>query len=148
MTNAGEYPLFYGPWDDLKATVPLPGALYGQFEALAADLVPALESKTLRKRVLQLPIFTVQGLETRHHWQRAFLILSLLGQAYIWGKDEPVIHSLPLNISVAWAYVAKKLGSKPVITYLAVEFLNYRILNPELPLSLEYTRIALTRACW
>jgi indoleamine 2,3-dioxygenase len=139
MTQSAEYPSFYSPWDALKPTVPLP-SYYHPFESLAADLNACLENKTFRKQVLSLPVFTIDKLTSRHHWQRAYLILSILGQAYIWGngQDDEVLEALPLNISVAWCYVAKKLGSKPVISYLAVEFLNYKVLDASLPLTLEY----------
>jgi indoleamine 2,3-dioxygenase len=144
--DSSKYPSFYSPWEALKPTIPLPPH-YTPFESLANDLVSALDSKTFRPRLLALPIFTVDHLTSRHHWLRAFLILSVLGQAYVWGKDDEVLDVIPLNISVAWAYIAKKLGSKPVITYLAVEFLNYKVLlslsnfevlDPSLPLTLEY----------
>jgi hypothetical protein len=97
MTESSEYPSFYRPWDALRPTVPLP-IHYQQFELLAKDIANSLENKTFRHRVLALPIFTVDHLTTRHHWQRAYLILSLLGQAYIWGKDDEVLEVIPLNI--------------------------------------------------
>lgn len=130
------YPSFYLPWDDLKVTVPLPSP-YQQWESIAQDLQIHLQNKTLRLSVLELPMFTTKHLTSRHEWQRAYLILSILGQAYIWSLDEPVLDRIPLNISVPWSFIASKLGTKPVITYAAVEFLNYTILDPSKPLTLE-----------
>lgn len=63
---------YYAPWEDI------------------AQILPSLvQLKTLRQRVVQLPILTVDNLKSEPEWRRAHTLLIFIAHAYIWGGKEP-----------------------------------------------------------
>lgn len=68
----------------------LPDPYYGPWEALIQDLQTSLENRTLRSQVDQLPVLSIDQLVTKAEWRRAYVILSFLTHAYIWGGDRAV----------------------------------------------------------
>jgi indoleamine 2,3-dioxygenase len=59
------------------------------WELVLDDLQRLLLAGRLRERVRALPLLEVSHLKTLREWQRAYLVLSFIGQAYVWGKNEP-----------------------------------------------------------
>lgn len=66
----------------------LPNSYYEPWERLIRDLPAFLETQTLRFEVDQLPVLSVDRLATKAEWRRAYVILSFLTHAYIWGGDR------------------------------------------------------------
>jgi indoleamine 2,3-dioxygenase len=64
---------YYEPWEDL------------------VDVLPQLLNEhRIRERVdYDLPLLDLVYLESEPEWQRAYLVLSLIAQAYIWGGELP-----------------------------------------------------------
>ena len=72
-------------------------------------------------------------LSSERHWQRAFVVLSFVGQAYIWMngvEDTPSI--IPEALAKPWWEVSDHLGVPPVASYAAVVLYNWRMINPSL----------------
>ncbi|TPX56426.1 hypothetical protein SpCBS45565_g08416 [Spizellomyces sp. 'palustris'] len=107
------------------------------WEKILDDLSPLLVAGALRKAVKQLPVLATDVLSTKREWQRAYLVLSFIGQGYVWGKNEDVVEVLPVALARPWYDVAQYLGLKPVITYAAVELYNYRLLDTNGPWDLS-----------
>jgi indoleamine 2,3-dioxygenase len=64
---------YYEPWEDLVIVLP-----------------QLLKERQIRERVdYDLPLLDLVYLESEPEWQRAYLVLSLIAQAYIWGGDVP-----------------------------------------------------------
>ena len=61
---------------------------YDPWEHVLDDLISLLLAQRLRVIVKQLPLLSTSKLVTKRDWQRAYLVLSFIGQAYIWGKNE------------------------------------------------------------
>lgn len=76
----------------LPAEVPLsrlPHAYYRPWEDVIEILPQLLESRQIRLRVDELPILDTSHLSSEPEWQRAYSILAIITQAYIWQGPEP-----------------------------------------------------------
>ena len=76
----------------LPAEVPLrrlPDARYRSWESLIDQLPELLESGFVRKVVDTLPVLNVSDLENEKELQRAYSLLAMIAQAYIWQGPEP-----------------------------------------------------------
>ena len=98
--------------------------------SIVGRIVPYL---LLTGRVRQtLANFTTPNLSlltTHGELERAMLIISALGMAYIWG-EEPAIDTLPAAIAVPWAKIAGRLGRPPIVTHTSIVLNNWRRLDP------------------
>ena len=62
---------------------------YRKWEAVVANLQALLLSKRLRAVLEDLPVITTSRLRTQAEWRRAYVLLSFMTHAYIWGGDVP-----------------------------------------------------------
>jgi indoleamine 2,3-dioxygenase len=62
---------------------------YHPWETAIKDLPRLVECKIIRSVVEQLPVLSTCHLTTPSEWQRAYVLLGFLTQAYIWGDDAP-----------------------------------------------------------
>ena len=62
---------------------------YKEWEAVVANLQALLLSRRLKARISALPIVTPSRLRTEAEWRRAYMLLSFMAHAYIWGGDKP-----------------------------------------------------------
>lgn len=108
-------PAGFEAWDRLASQMP---ALL-----LAGKLRPALERLTSPDLNL---------LESDGHLQRAMLLLSLFGNAYVWGDEKPAT-VVPRGIALPWWTVAERLGQPPIITYSSLVLYNWRLLDKSAP---------------
>ena len=67
----------------------LPDPYYRRWEAVVANLQALLLSKRLRYVIDHLDIITASRLRSPAEWRRAYVLLSFMTHAYIWGGDEP-----------------------------------------------------------
>jgi len=63
----------------------LPDSYYQPWEVLIAVLPSLLREDTLRSKVDQLPVLFTDRLRKENEFRRAYLILTFLTQAYVWG---------------------------------------------------------------
>lgn len=76
----------------LPAELPLevlPDPYYNRWEVIIANLQALLLSKRLRGLIQDLPILSTSRLSHVTEWRRAYVVLSFMTHAYIWGGDEP-----------------------------------------------------------
>ncbi len=64
-------------------------------------------------------------LQNKPELERAMLLLSYLGHAYVFGGAEPEAH-LPEAIAVPWFAVASQVGRPPVLSYASHALVNWR----------------------
>lgn len=67
----------------------LPHAYYEPWESIVERLSELLEAKHIRQRVDALPVLDTSHLSSDSEWQRAYSILAIIAQAYIWQGPEP-----------------------------------------------------------
>lgn len=123
-----------------EAPAPLGGEYFSQWERVVQDLPQFIKAKTLRDEVDALSEleFSDSTLTSEGEWIRAYVILSFLGQGYIWmnGKED-LVHTVPKKLAVPWAAVSDRLGVQPVINYAASVLYNYRLKTPAKPMHLD-----------
>lgn len=90
----------------LPAEVPLsrlPDDYYQPWEAIMEVLPELLELRQVRQAVDSLPVLDTSRLSSEPEWQRAYSVLAILTQAYIWQGPEPaqVSDTLPSDRSHA-----------------------------------------------
>lgn len=67
----------------------LPSAYYQPWEEMIEELPQLLKTGELRRRVDELPVLDASHLESEREWQRAYSMLAVIAQAYIWQGPEP-----------------------------------------------------------
>ncbi|TPX41365.1 hypothetical protein SeMB42_g05602 [Synchytrium endobioticum] len=107
------------------------------WEVILDKLSVLLLAGRIREYVQKLPVLDAKKLGHHTEWRRAYLVLSFLAQAYVWGKNEDAQEVLPECIAVPWVTVCNQLGLKPVISYAAVELYNYYLIDENGPMDLS-----------
>ena len=135
-----------GKYGFLSEDIPL-ARLPGPFESwerIADDLPSIIKSGKLREKVDQLSLVTVndRSLPDKQHWQRAYCVVSFISQAYICEDDQCI--SLPKQLAVPLVDVSSKLGLPPSPCYAAFILWNWRLKNPDEPVSTHNFKTALS----
>jgi indoleamine 2,3-dioxygenase len=104
------------------------------WEETAAELPKLLVSNQFKKRLENLPFFAVEKLHTLTEYERAMLIFSFLGHAYLWG-GEPTL-KIPKILAQPWNQVAVYLARPPILSYSSYALHNWRRLDPTRPIEL------------
>ncbi|MDQ7030167.1 MAG: indoleamine 2,3-dioxygenase [Ardenticatenia bacterium] len=110
-------------------------AAYDEWEEVAHELPKLLVARQVRARLDALPVLSTEAINTEAELERAMLLLSFFGHAYVWG-DIPPVRALPEGIAVPWHHVATRLGRPPVLSYQSYVLTNWRRLDPEGPIAL------------
>jgi len=116
---------FLPPQDPLRH-LPKP---FDAWEDMALQLPKLLASDQVRRTVAQLPVFPVEAIQERREWERAMVVLSYLGHAYIWGGSQPET-VLPERLAVPWHRIAEHLGRPPVLSYSSYALHNFFRFDP------------------
>ncbi len=82
-----------------------------------------------------LPITNPTSLRRADQLDRAMLLLSYLGHAYVWGATKPATH-IPAGLAIPWHKVAQRLGRPPVLSYASYALSNWRRVDPKGPIAL------------
>ena len=67
----------------------LPDPYYHRWEAVVTNLQALVLTRRLREVVKRLPILDTERLQHPAEWRRAYLLLAIMANAYIWGGDTP-----------------------------------------------------------
>lgn len=105
------------------------------WEDTAYQLPKLLLSDHLHDLLADLPPFPVEKLSTLAEMERAMVILSFIGHAYVWGSSEPATH-LPARIALPWYEVSQRLERPPVLSYASYALHNWRRLEKDRPVEL------------
>ena len=123
-------PDYYGPWEEVVSNLP----------ALNK------EQKT-REAVLALPLLEVNEtlLPSEESWRRAYVVLTFVGQSYIWVKGENALPKcVPACIAVPWCRVAQHLDMPPVMTYACTTLYNWYLHDPGKGVKADNLEISIT----
>lgn len=108
---------------------------FGAWEQLAAELPKLLTSAQTRASINNLPAFVTSKLTTSAELERAMLILSYLGHAYVWNNANAV-DRVPKVLALPWHAIAQQLGRPPVLSYASYALYNWRRLDASKPIAL------------
>jgi indoleamine 2,3-dioxygenase len=114
----------------------LPGD-YAAWEEIAARLPALLVNGRVVAEVDALPVIDPAGIDDGPALERAMLLLSYFGHAYVWGdENRPPPTRLPAGLAVPWHAVASRLGRPPVLAYASYALTNWRRLDADRPVAL------------
>lgn len=105
------------------------------WEILAAQLPKLLTSDFTRSAIENLPTFEVAKLKTQEQLERAMLILSYLGHAYVWNNATPIT-KIPKRLALPWFQVAKQIGRPPILSYASYALYNWQRIDINKPIQL------------
>ncbi|KAJ6781930.1 hypothetical protein PWT90_07208 [Aphanocladium album] len=109
----------------------LPDAYYRPWETIAQNLPALIRHRELRTQVKQLPLLDTDRLATEPEWRRAYVALSYIAHAHIWGGETPEENQiLPPQISIPLLAVSAHVELPPVLTCAAVNIWNYTLRDP------------------
>lgn len=67
----------------------LPNPYYKAWEDIASQLPALIQTGQIRDMIDNLPVCSIEHLQTEREWRRAYVIMGYLSHAYIWGGDKP-----------------------------------------------------------
>src|SRR5277367_1360031 len=94
------------------------------WESTALGLPKLFASDHLRRTLEDLPPFPVEAIANDRERERAMVLLSYLGHAYVWGGAKPAA-LLPRRLAVPWHAVARSAGRPPVLSYSSYALHNF-----------------------
>ena len=103
--------------------------IFDLWESVASSLPKLFASDRLRRTIEELPPFPLDAITTEGERERAMVMLSYLGHAYVWGGARPA-EVLPKCVAVPWHTVASSLGRPPVLSYSSYALHNYFRFDP------------------
>ncbi|KAL1654524.1 hypothetical protein SLS61_002712 [Didymella pomorum] len=123
----------------------LPSEYYQPWESIIEVLPALIETRQIRQRVDELPVLSAEYLETEAEWQRAYSMLAVITQGYVWQGPEPS-ERLPPCISIPFLAAAERLEVHPIATYAALNLWNWRPLSKGANITLPDNLVALHTA--
>jgi indoleamine 2,3-dioxygenase len=113
------------PAEDPLLTLP---NYFKPWEDTISELPKLLMSGRVRTWLKLLPTLQTDRLEDQRSLDRAMLLLSYFGHAWVWGESV-VVDRVPENLAVPWYEVAARLGRPPVLSYASHALNNWRRLD-------------------
>jgi indoleamine 2,3-dioxygenase len=111
-------------------------AAFEAWEYVAADVPALLMSGRLRSTLERMPLLDAQALEDERQRQRAMLLLSMFGNAYVWADDPPA-QVIPPPVAAPLCALAGILGRPPVVAHASLVLNNWRRLDRAAPIELD-----------
>jgi indoleamine 2,3-dioxygenase len=130
------------PADDPLRQLP---PTFAPWEDLAAELPKLLMTQHLRRAVERLPTLDATLLSPGAPSERAMMLLSFIGHAYVWGNARAT-DRIPAVLAVPWHQLSRRLGRPPVLSYASYALHNWRRIEPTGPVALG--NIALLQNFW
>jgi len=94
------------------------------WESVALGLPKLLVSDQVHRTIAELPPFPIEAIKADRERERAMLLLSYLGHAYVWGGPGAET-TLPARLAVPWHQIAESLGRPPVLSYSSYALHNF-----------------------
>lgn len=109
------------PLQDPLARLP---KAFDAWEEEAVHLPKLLAADQIRGTIARLPRFPIEAISDARERERAMVLLSYLGHAYVWGGPRPAL-ILPARLAAPWYQIAQSLGRPPVLSYSSYALHNY-----------------------
>jgi len=106
------------------------------WEGLALELPKLITNSNVRQEIESLPEFELSALTSYQELERAMMILSFIGHAYVWSDSTKPMSRLPHELSQAWHGVATQLQRPPVLSYASYALYNWYRFDSEKPIEL------------
>ena len=102
---------------------------YAVWEETARTLSGLRAVGRLRGTVDGWPMIGLDALESRAQVERAMLLLSFVGNTYVWESSPPA--SIPEVLAKPWCAAAGRLGRPPIASHASLVLQNWRRLDPD-----------------
>lgn len=111
---------------------------YDEWENLMVRLPYLNKNKLVREAVDQLCDFNLTNLSELYHYKRAYSLLSILTNAYVFSNivDDP-IDVIPAKLAVPLCFVSNYIGIVPIMTHASVDLYNWYLENENGDFSLD-----------
>lgn len=106
------------------------------WERTAAELPALLMTNRLRATLERLPVPDVDRLEGDSQLQRAMLLLTTFGNAYVWAEATPAAR-IPRAVAAPLWRIAEETGLLPIATHASTVLHNWRRLDKHGPIDLD-----------
>ncbi len=110
--------------------------IFLDIEQLASDLPKVLANEQIDDFVHNLEVEKDISSLTESELERAMLLYSYIGHAYMWGKKE-VANVIPIQLSKTWYAISQKLDRPPILSYASYALNNWKLLDTTKPFDLE-----------
>jgi len=97
---------------------------FDAWESVALGLPKLLVSDRVHRTISELPPFPIEAIKDDRERERAMLLLSYLGHAYVWGGPRAET-TLPARLALPWHQIAESLGRPPVLSYSSYALHNF-----------------------
>lgn len=111
-------------------------AYFAPWEEVASQLSALLMVGKLRTVLGQLPVLDIKKLANEPQINRAMLLLTILGNAFVWAEDIPASR-IPRGVAVPLWQLAEKLGLPPIVTHSHMALHNWQRLDKSQPVALD-----------
>lgn len=109
---------------------------FAPWEQVAKKLSALLMVGKLRTALEQLPILDMQCLEDERQIHRAMLLLTILGNAYVWGETTAALRILR-GVAIPLWQVAERLGLPPIVAHAHMALQSWQRLDESQPIGLD-----------
>jgi indoleamine 2,3-dioxygenase len=132
-----DYPIssvtgFLPAQDPLQALPPY----FTAWEHIAGGLPALLMAGKLRAKLQELPVLDAGRLEDDQQRNRAMLLLTVLGNACVWGDVTPTLR-IPKSIAIPLWQIAEHLRLPPIVSHAHMALHNWQRLDVQQPIALD-----------
>ncbi|KAJ5175696.1 uncharacterized protein N7482_001573 [Penicillium canariense] len=113
----------------------LEDSYYEPWESVASKLPQLIRSDTLRAEIAALPVLDTIHLQSEPNWQRAYVVLGFISNAFLFHKHPPA-QILPQCIAQPLMDVATHLGLPCIATYAGQTIWNHKCGSEGVPMEL------------
>lgn len=108
------------------------------WENIIGSISELNKTKSTRAIINNLELLDHTKLGNMAEYQRAYLILTLLTNSYVWCEGPSNASKvLPRSIAVPLWHVSQKIGISPILTHAAVDLYNFKLKDPNGPIELD-----------
>lgn len=108
---------------------------FSAWEKTAKNLPQLLVTDYVRQTIESLPEFPLVEIKNYRQQERAMMILSYLGHAYVWG-EKTIPDKIPKILAQPWVEMARQLNRHPVLSYASYALNNWQRIDKTRPVEL------------
>ncbi len=109
---------------------------FDEWEQVVAHLPELNKNHLTRAAINRLETFEWSQLKDPWQWKRAYVVLTLLTNSYVFSESPPAT-KIPSKLAVPLVEVSIHLGINPILTHAAVDLYNWDIIDPAKPFGLD-----------
>ncbi|KAF4164246.1 hypothetical protein CNMCM6936_009392 [Aspergillus lentulus] len=103
----------------------LPHSCYQIWEDTLDEFASPCKYESIRQQMDNMPVLSTEALATEPEWRRAYVVLSIMSQIYIWVGYQPS-KKLPRSLTLPLLEVSAHLGVEPCASYASFCLWNVR----------------------